>query len=268
MSEPLVCAIMLTRDRPGMAKRALRCFENQTEAHRLFILDTGQEQFFPDHSREVLSRVRYHYEPGARGRSIGHLRNYANIRATEAYRLNVLIHWDDDDWSHPNRISEQVALLQASGADAVGYNEMMFWRTKRIGVEQLREGPTTPLVTGEAWLYSNAVDKRYCIGTSLCYWRKTWEAKPFPDLPSAKGSTSEDTAWCKGLNTVGISSVGGLAVVAVDGPTLRSPNPDEPRMIATIHGGNTMPYNIEEKPFNWKRVPEWDARVRETMEGA
>ena len=57
------------------------------------------------------------------------LRNFAGEANGPAWMPEILIHWDDDDYSHPNRIAEQVALLQSSGADAtVGFREMLFWR--------------------------------------------------------------------------------------------------------------------------------------------
>ena len=54
------------------------------------------------------------------------LRSMRQSRAMTTH--DILIHWDDDDYSHPNRIAEQVALLKSSGADVVGFSEMLSWR--------------------------------------------------------------------------------------------------------------------------------------------
>jgi hypothetical protein len=159
-------------------------------------------------------------------------------------------HWDDDDWSHPNRIAEQVALLQATEADCVGYNEMLFWRER---------APERP---GESWLYSNQ-NPRYALGTSLCYWRLAWEARPFQDI-----NHGEDTEWLKGVRCEAVSS---------GKPSSRAIySADVISMIARIHSGNSSSaYNPREMAENagmppserqWSRVPAWDKVCREVME--
>ena len=157
MAEPLVCCIMLTRDRPAMARRAVECFRAQTyERASMICLDTG--------AGDNVSVQHYHMPMWA-DRSIGALRNEANAMVGSA---DIIAHWDDDDWSHPHRLAEQVALLQASGADVVGYRDMLFWDQR-------------PGAFCGAWLYSNPLTRGYALGTSLMYWRKTWKRCPFDD---------------------------------------------------------------------------------------
>lgn len=182
------------------------------------------------------------------------MRNAANgIRHFD--EPDILIHWDDDDWSHPSRITEQVALLRSSGADCVGYNEMLFWREPH-GFDRSENNSR-----GEAWLYSNP-NPGYALGTSLCYWRKTWERKPFPAT-----SVGEDLQFITGLKCVGVSTLAQPCTSwrsqDIERPTAES----EPRMIARIHAGNTITgyKNIHREPM-WKRVPEWDAHLRSVME--
>ena len=162
------------------------------------------------------------------------------------------MHWDDDDYSHPNRIAEQVALMQSSGADCVGYREMLFWRETPQAIKDQ--------YAGEAWMYSNQ-KPGYALGTSLCYWRKTWERKPF-----AATSKGEDLQFITGLKCVGRSSIEGCAPGSIAEA--------EPRMIARIHGSNTStaydPRKMEAEsrlanPL-WRRVPEWDEHCRSVME--
>jgi glycosyltransferase involved in cell wall biosynthesis len=246
-ANPSVCAVCLTRDRPEMLKRAVSSFYSQTYAEKiLFVLDTSGST-----------------------ETIGELRNRANSQAVGSTEDNpdgavvfhnpdIIIHWDDDDWSHPNRIAEQVAMLQASGADAVGYNEMLFWRAIQVqgGGPVLDAMRTTAqrvvdrIVEPEAWLYRNR-DPRYAVGTSLCYWRETWESNPFPALPRKRGGMGEDHAWIQGMAVFSGSSL------------LRR----HPRMIASIHGGNSMPYDdLDRKDVTeWTRVPEWDDHCRKVM---
>ena len=265
MPEPTVCAVMLTADRPELARRAVECFRRQAyPAKRLLVYDTGAEDVEmdwlgdEDDSRhqdiEVLESagVDHHGER----KTIGYLRNRANAAAAER-DVDILIHWDDDDWSHPNRIAEQVALLQSSGADCVGYNEMLFWRTAIMTPRTRNEGAELiKLRDGEAWLYSNP-NPGYALGTSLCYKRTVWKKKPFPAT-----SVGEDLQFLTGLKVAGVSG-------------LRCGNPSVafgqggPAMVARIHSGNTSTaYDPAKMAKNseWKRVREWDAHCRSVME--
>ena len=168
-----------------------------------------------------------------RNLSVGALRNEANRSAVSLYRPDVLIHWDDDDWSHPARISEQVSLLQSSKADCVGYNECLFWREKQR----------------EAWMYSAPFP--WPTGSSMCYWRRAWEKKPFPDLPTETNPEGQDVKWRRGLNSKAVSAVA-----------------DEPRMICRIHGGNTTNYDdllVVKYRDTWRRVSKWDQACMEIL---
>jgi glycosyltransferase involved in cell wall biosynthesis len=247
MTEPLVCCVMLTKDRPEMAKRAIECFRSQTyQNKRLYVYDTGTRPCadslpdgFPDHS------IVYHRGLDE-GITIGMLRNRANWWAVRPHaeappNADILIHWDDDDWSHPNRISEQVALLQASRKQVCGYRDMLFWRT----------GGYT---RGEAWLYTNN-DPRYCLGTSLCYYRSVWERRPFPNE-----SRGEDKEWLREVESLGETSL-----FRFSGPSGSGHNDLQPRMIASIHSGNHVVYQPEKQIHNYTRVPEWDEHCRKVM---
>jgi glycosyltransferase involved in cell wall biosynthesis len=249
MTKPLVCAIMLTKDRTEMLRRAVQSFRAQTYPNKwLIVLDSGGNAGV---ERLTLGSVEIytHLEPA----SIGKLRNVAVELARAA---DIIVHVDDDDWSHPNRIAEQVAHLQASGADVVGYNELLFWR------EMFWDGaaPELPRGIGSAWLYHN---RNARAETSFCYWRKTWEQKPFPDGPKLgpRGySGGEGYSWCQGLKVEMVSGITKDKWSNLD---------NDPRLIASIHGGNTMSYDIEgmiaRGSDNWKRVPAWDKYCAERM---
>jgi hypothetical protein len=185
---------------------------------------------------------------------------------------DIILHWDSDDWSHPNRIAEQVALLESSGKQCVGYRDMLFWRLCPgcwTGNSWLplcpKCCPHCKGLGGEAWLYANR-QPTYCLGTSLCYWRSVWEAKPFPDLPKGKGSTGEDTQWLQGLDSLGVSSVASQDVAGAPAWQTQVEAKDQPRMIASVHGANTMPYDARlfASP-EFRRTPEWDELCRATM---
>lgn len=239
-TEPSVCAVLLTANRPEMARQAVECFRRQTyQQKRLCIVNSGPGTILDDETHEIS-------EPcfiGADALTIGELRNLGNDASeyrpfSTRKQPDILIHWDDDDYSHPNRIAEQVALLQSSGADCVGYNEMLFWDS--------REGEKNGLdALDAAWLYSQP-NPSYALGTSLCYWRKTWKHRPFEAT-----SVGEDLRFTNGLKVAAKSAL--------------SPNPMEPRMIARIHLSNTSDaYRPEAmaRASEWKRVPERDSYCR------
>jgi glycosyltransferase involved in cell wall biosynthesis len=229
---------MITRDRPEMAARAARRFEVQTyDNKRLLIWDSSSDlEACVQLERGVIVRV-----PAAPKSTIGALRNAANQFWNEN---EILIHWDDDDWSHPRRIEEQVALLQASGTECVGYREMLFWDTR-------------PGQFPAAWLYHHD-DTRYVLGTSMCYWRSAWERHPFEDC------NNEDFRWwitnaqnCRGESAMFLNH---------DATRPLQQCPVEPRMIATIHCSNTSrAYQKIAEGISRHRVPEWDEHCAKVM---
>jgi glycosyltransferase involved in cell wall biosynthesis len=254
---PTVCCICLTADRPEMTNQAVQCFRAQTYPHAwLLVYNTGDS----DEIECGCNPECFHVKVACRGLTIGTLRNLANdFKSPYHQPSDIIVTWDSDDWSHPNRITEQVALLQASGADCVGYNEMLFWReagtSGPVDVDPMER--TMPVISkpGEAWLYTNH-RPNFALGTSLCYWRKTWEAKPFEDIPRPGDMEGEDGRFIRGLKVCARTSLRNYPAQDFDAP----------RMVARIHGGNSSDqYRDIAKSDNWKRVPEWDARLREVM---
>jgi Glycosyl transferase family 2 len=226
MSEPTVCGLMLTADRHELASKAVACFLRQTYKNKaLVIYDTGEKPL----PVEVGDNIA-HLRAPERGLPIGALRNNAN----RFVGADIIVHWDDDDWSHPNRIAEQVAFLQESGAQAVGYNELLFWREP------------------QTWLYTHT-RQDYAAGTSLCYWRKTWEGKQFrDDFPQPNG-TGEDHEWIQGLTVHATSGLVGT----------------HPRIVARIHGRNTSgAYQNIDESTSWTRAEGLDPVISRVMEAA
>lgn len=269
--------------------------ENRPRVAAVMLCSPGREAYQSQAIRalteQTYDNVRLVQVPAVPGVSIGEMRNRANALAATA---DIIVHWDDDDWSHPRRIEEQVKALNE--ADCVGYNEMLFWkesvqdRVKALVTDKggwtmndlAKYGVSWPppsgwlsrLPTGEAWLYSNP-NPGYALGTSLCYWRRAWESSGgFMDLQHG-----EDTEWIRGLDCFGKPGLD----TSADGrtewnyPGVFDVTVDKCRMIARIHAGNSSSaYDpIEMARHNalprserqWSRVPEWDEVCRKVMEG-
>ena len=271
--EPTVLCVCLTADRHGMTERAIRCFHSQSyENKAMFILDTGVEEFRYFQAHGIYGE----YYPGWRidQKRLGELRNDANEFAhPKCLNADIICHFDSDDYSHPNRIAEQVAFLQSSGAAVVGYNQMLFWNTwgQRIEIPDPEDVTKTMSVNSfdnrglaEAWLFTNPAHQP--LGTSLCYWRSTWESHRFDDRKHA-GEDSDFLARVGHRRVKSVSSLAdGLCHAGVDSV------PREPRMIATVHGANTQQKTYDGffkgGTVEMKRVAQWDERVRQVLEGA
>ena len=233
MSEPRVCVVMLTKDRPQLLKRALASCRAQTyKSTHLLLINSGEPlpQEFPV---AMYTQVK----------TIGELRNKANDLAV-GIGADIIAHFDDDDWSHPGRLAEQVAFLQDSGAGVVGYSDLLFWNTLPSR-EQFRAGE----LGHEAWLF-RMMNKRNMAGASLCYWRETWQRVPFDD----RKHVGEDTDWSLRLESAQVKTATQSSVSCMN----------EPRLIAGLHGGNTSSA-IQAGAREWKRVPQFDKYCKEKM---
>ncbi len=242
MSEPLVCAVMITNGRPKLSGRAVRCFNRQTYRNKLlYVLDTTPKPGTP-------CQAVTEWLPELGGiASIGALRNLANASAIGRYSPDIIINWDDDDWSHALRMASQVEQLSSTVIDrrmsgqgivpapAVGYSDLLWWDSTKL----------------EAWMYTNG-SNHYCLGTSLCYWPETWRKFPFPD-PAI----------------VGGHDVGEWPEAAAGQFGFPSIVHEAPMIIGEYHGANgACSISRPESPnveTNWKRVEQWDAYCRKTM---
>jgi hypothetical protein len=257
-----------------MTRQAVACFRAQTyPAKRLLIWDTSarsEGSFLPEYfSGEDEETAWVSHDPAEAAQTIGGLRNEANSFWTE---YPIIAHFDSDDYSHTERLAEQVELLEASGAEAVGYNSCLFWREDCACSVPERDchDADCPAVNGEAWLYTSDYPG-YCVGSSLMYWRATWERRHF----DAKGP-GEDTRFLQGVKSVSVLSI--VEPYATELETeyrveLAAGNPRyEPRMVCRIHSGNTSPaYNrdvmlaVEKQGGEWKRVPAWTDYCRKAF---
>ncbi len=249
MSLKILC-VMPASGRQSMVDRAIRSFHSQSYPDKILaVLDNGAEPLNIKCGNGVfVTRL----EPDGRMRSIGELRNLVNALATEgALGAQAIAHFDTDDISHNDRLTEQAELLQSSGADVVGFNEMLFWRTGIIPQDERAGCAPLPSAspTGEAWLFRSPNPKTI-VGTSLLYTRAVWSKYPFPH-----NNEGEDTLWLheKRIKRESVSSMRAKVMAQ-----------EEPRMIASIHGGNTTA-KIIPSAREWRRAPEFDSYCREKM---
>lgn len=144
-----VTCLCLTRNRRQWLPKAIQCFQQQTYPRlELLILADGEDvrDLVPEDDRIHLVHL-------AEQRNIGEKRNFGCGQALG----EVICHWDDDDWSAPGRLADQIERL---GEFAVsGYHSMRFTDGTKW------------------WKYEGTPN--YALGTSLCYRREWWEKHPF-----------------------------------------------------------------------------------------
>jgi len=163
MTGPLVSCVMPTRDRRRFAGRAIAYFMRQDYPDReLVIADDGDDPVADLIPASPLIR----YVRLARPLVLGDKRNLVNGLA----RGEILLHWDDDDWSAPDRIGRQVAVLRATGADLCGSGDQLYYRPD----------------ADRAWRYRYPRRDRWVSGSTLCYRRTRWERHPFRPVPSGE----------------------------------------------------------------------------------
>ncbi len=197
----LVSAVMPTADRRHLVPQAIDSFLSQTwEEKELWVLDDGQDLVADLIPRD--SGVAYYAIDGSKP-NIPAKRNMVNGKA----RGRVIIHWDDDDWSAPDRMQSQVEYLLATGVDLVGYHRMHFW----------------DVVAQQAYAYRSTQHVWAC-GTSFCYWKRFWELNPYDESIDL----STDNIFCRAarIRKNLATETAGQA------------------MVARVHSRNTNPKNL------------------------
>lgn len=115
---PKVSCLMVTLDRLTLAKRSIRSFAAQSYQQReLVIVTDGKESFRQALERYVaalgIEHVRFVY-PGAERLTLGQLRNIS----MDAAQGDLICQWDDDDYSHPERLVVQIGHMMRNSASA------------------------------------------------------------------------------------------------------------------------------------------------------
>ena len=80
----------------------------------------------------------------------------------ERAKGNLFCRFDDDDWSAPNRLTDQVNRLISNNKNLTGYRSIYFWDDSKKQASYYHGAPN------------------YCLGTSMLFTRKYWESNKFP----------------------------------------------------------------------------------------
>jgi glycosyltransferase involved in cell wall biosynthesis len=199
---PFVSCIMPTSDRRVFVPGAIACFLSQRyRARELIIVDDGADSIddlVPDDPS-----IRYVRMPA--GRSLGAKRNIA----CETARGAVIAHWDDDDWSAPDRLTRQIAVLQSGLVDVCGLRDLLYH----------------DLPTDRAWLYCHPQRAQpWVAGGTMLYWRASWRRRPFPDV-----GLGEDSSFLRSSRRrIAAANHVGLYIARIHGRNTSSPRADGP----------------------------------------
>ena len=209
MNAPLVSCVMPTFNRRAFVPGAIECFRNQTYANReLVIVDDGTDPI----GDLVLDDPSIRYVRLDGRHSTGAKRNAACRHAEGEF----IAHWDDDDWSAPDRLAVQIESLLRTGGDVCGLSELYFHEPR----------------SDRGWRYRYPSGARpWVAGGTMCYRRGFWERHPFPDVRQG-----EDTQFVWADRSV--------EVVALDRIDL---------YVATIHAANTSAKRTS--GHRWSSVP-------------
>lgn len=166
------------------------------EPKELVIVDDGTdavEDLVPVDSRIRYIRIK-------KTMTLGEKRNFC-IRQCMG---KLIMHWDDDDWMAPNRISYQVTELEKNMAEVCGLQKMFYYE----------------ITTGECWLYQYPQHaKPWLAGNSLLYTLEFWKRSPFPNRQVAS-----DTQFIFSRNLTRFVALA-----------------DHHFYVATVHAKNTSP---------------------------
>ncbi len=95
---------------------------------------------------------------------VGALRNLGTSYATGEVCMTI----DEDDWSGPERVSEQVARLISTGKAVTGFHSIYYFDMSNGGTYKYHYEPNRP-------------HQPYACGSSQCYTKAWWDEHKFPE---------------------------------------------------------------------------------------
>jgi hypothetical protein len=205
-STPLVSCIMPTANRRALVAQAIAYFQRQDYPNReLVIIDDGQ-----DSVEDLVG-----HDPDIRYERLPHVRTMGakHNRACELARGEIVVHWDDDDWMAPWRLSYQVADLQRNRETMLcGLSTLYFYDPE----------------SRRAWRYVYPAGSRAWVsGGTFCYRKTFWESNRLPEL-----NEGADTRYVWGLPEAQIYA-----------------HRDPDFYVATVHRRNTSPRRVHDSRY-------------------
>jgi len=119
---PLISCLCVTRSRTGLLKRAISSFRDQTYPRKELVVvyeaDDAETAGFMAAIRD--DDIKSVEAPASKALTLGELRNMSVDESSGDY----FCQWDDDDWSHRERLSFQMDVIRKSGLHA---SVLMHW---------------------------------------------------------------------------------------------------------------------------------------------
>ena len=121
---PLVSVLLCTHGRRSLLPLALESYNSQNYPElELLVIDDCEYDPIEDMLVNVLN-ARYLWHSS---KNLSQKRNFGIQQA----QGEIIVHFDSDDWSGAERISEQVRLLQLASFTAVGYSSAFWYDIQR-----------------------------------------------------------------------------------------------------------------------------------------
>ena len=218
---PLVSCVMPTFDRRVFVPQSVSYFLRQDyPAKELIIVDDSPEpvsDLLPADPRIVYHRLETRTVLGAK-------RNLA----CDLARGSIIVHWDDDDWASPDRVSVQVAALTGGDADVCGTGSLLCYEP----------------ATSSAWRFTWPDGLRpWAAGTSLCFRKELWTRCPFSDV-----AIGEDTRFVFSPVVRQVADVRSAGCV-----------------VGIIHGRNTVPKSVRGAHWSSRPISEVEGLLGDDM---
>ncbi|HZZ70382.1 MAG TPA: glycosyltransferase [Phenylobacterium sp.] len=157
---PLISCVMPTRGRPRFVAQAIEYFRRQDYPNRELVIVYEGDGDLPAGIEEPSVRLLRTAQASIGGkREVG----------TAAAKGEIVVHWDDDDWYGPQRLSRQAAPILCGVADITGLNDILFMAMQR----------------GEFWLAGPDLFRRMFVedvsGGTLMFRKAAWRRSgPYP----------------------------------------------------------------------------------------
>lgn len=127
----------------------------------LILLDNNETPLDPSLIPDDPRVVYFHSDR----KPIGALRNLATSYATG----DVCINLDEDDWSSPDRVSQQVGRLLSTGKAVTGFHSIYYYNESDRSTYKYWYEP------------KNRNHPPYACGSSQCYLKAWWEQHKYPE---------------------------------------------------------------------------------------